>query len=275
VGELLSTVPYFILVRNEFKTNEKRSLKIIDKALRMAKALYEQLAEVARSSRREKLVRLERHLGLAALYASLQKHRSRSTRIAVRTFDSVRVRYLVIPMSKLLAVSEFLSGRSRERRRVDSTCNYILTKFLGSANDVVPQGAPKSSLSKLSNVSSTLVPSPLFTLKARRNRTDSILELSSDANFMSTSSYIRTPLDENLPSNTYASSGSAETNDADERLCQSKMQNAELDGTKKRAQDLEIEPDQALIHARDTRDMQGNLTDADLGAGGSSQVHRS
>ncbi|KAF9477237.1 hypothetical protein BDN70DRAFT_881394 [Pholiota conissans] len=93
VGELLSTVPYvkslsgvvlqLIRVRNEFKSNEKRCLEIIDKALRMAKSLYEQIAEVARSSQREKLVRLEGHLAehertLAAVYASLQKHRSRS-----------------------------------------------------------------------------------------------------------------------------------------------------------------------------------------------------
>ncbi|KAF9470409.1 hypothetical protein BDN70DRAFT_889093 [Pholiota conissans] len=165
VGELLSTVPYIKSLSSvEFKTNEKRCLEIIDKALRMAQALYEQLAEVARSSHREKLVRLERHLGLAALYASLQKHRSRSTRMAVRTFDSIHVRYpstgllfndltiyfsihsaryMVVPMSTLLAVSKFLGGRSCERRRVDSTCNYILIKPLGSANDVVPLGAPK------------------------------------------------------------------------------------------------------------------------------------
>ncbi|KAF9470414.1 hypothetical protein BDN70DRAFT_939732 [Pholiota conissans] len=238
VGELLSTVPYIKslssvqlnLFIKEFNTNEKRCLKIIDKALRMAQALYEQLAEVARSSHREMLsslilAMLTPWLELAALFASLQKHRSRSTRMAVRTFDSVRVRKISSRSNVNIARSIQVSGRPQSREAKSR-------KPLGSANDVVPQGAPKSSLSKLSNVSSTLVPSPLSTLKAWRIRTDSILELSSDANSMSTSSYIRTPLDENLPFNTNASSGSAETNG-------------------KRAQDLKIERDQALIYARD------------------------
>ncbi|KAF9477176.1 hypothetical protein BDN70DRAFT_128067 [Pholiota conissans] len=160
-------------------------------------------------------------------------------------------------MSTLLAVSKFLGGRSRERRRVDSTSNLVPINTLSSVNDVVPQGAPKNPPSKLSNVvSSSFVSSPLSTLKARRTRTDSILESSLDANSVSASSYLQTTLNENLPSNTNAPSGSAESNDLKEKSLQSEMQNVEFDGAKKRAQDLEQERDQALSHARDARDGQ-------------------
>ncbi|KAF9477235.1 hypothetical protein BDN70DRAFT_896671 [Pholiota conissans] len=158
-------------------------------------------------------------------------------------------------MSTLLSVSNFLGGRSRERRRVNSTGKLAPVKTLGSANDVVPEGTPKNPPSKLSNViSSTFVSSPLSTFKARRTRTDSILESSSDANSLSQSSYLRTPLDESLPSNANATSGSARNPDVEEKLRQSRMHNAELDRAQKRAQDLEAERDQALFHARDARE---------------------
>ncbi|KAF9477236.1 hypothetical protein BDN70DRAFT_881393 [Pholiota conissans] len=154
-------------------------------------------------------------------------------------------------MSTLLAVSKFLGGRNRERQRVDSTSNPVPINTLDSQNDIAPQDAPKNLPSKFSNVvSSTFISSPLSTLKARRTRTDSILESSSDANSLSRSSYFRTPVAENLPSKAI---GPTKTNDVEERLRQSEMQNAELDGAKKRAQDLE-ERDQALIHSRDMQE---------------------
>ncbi|KAF9477240.1 TPR-like protein [Pholiota conissans] len=72
VGEMLNGIPYvkslsgvilqIIKIRDEIKANKKRCHEIIDKVLRMSKSIYEKLAEVARSNKREKLSRLEGHL---------------------------------------------------------------------------------------------------------------------------------------------------------------------------------------------------------------------
>ncbi|KAF9472648.1 hypothetical protein BDN70DRAFT_925582 [Pholiota conissans] len=109
---------------------------------------------------------------------------------------------------------------------------------LRSANDDVPQGAPKKPTSKL-------LEGPGRTLSSHRPRMPIPCH---------DPPHLRTPLDENLLSNTNAPSGSAETNDGEGKLRQSQMQYAELDRAKKRAHDPEQERDHALIHARDAQE---------------------
>ncbi|KAF9471109.1 hypothetical protein BDN70DRAFT_888453, partial [Pholiota conissans] len=133
-------------------------------------------------------------------------------------------------MSTLLAVSKFLGGRIRERRGVDST------------TPSVPHGAPKNLRSNCPT--SSLLAWSLHLYPHSRLEGPGRTPSSNHPPMTipcHDPPYLRTPLDENLPSNTNAPSGSAETND---------MQNAELDRAKKRAQDPEQERDCALIHLK-------------------------
>ncbi|KAF8179419.1 hypothetical protein BJ912DRAFT_1045156 [Pholiota molesta] len=93
VGGMLKGVPYvqalsgvilqIIKIRDEIKSNKERCREIIDKVLRISKSIYERLADVAKSEGKEKLTRLEGHLGdckstLEAVHTELQKHQSRN-----------------------------------------------------------------------------------------------------------------------------------------------------------------------------------------------------
>ncbi|KAF9470870.1 hypothetical protein BDN70DRAFT_998802 [Pholiota conissans] len=160
-------------------------------------------------------------------------------------------------MSTLLAVSKFLGSCIRERRRVDSTSNLVPINTLGSANDVIPQGAPKN---PRSNCPTSSLPAWSLHLYSRSSLGGPGRTPSSNHPPMTIPChdppYLRTVLDVSLLSNTNAPSGSAETNDGEGKLRQSQMQNAELDRAKKCAQDPEQEGDRALIHARDARDVQ-------------------
>ncbi|KAF8182635.1 hypothetical protein BJ912DRAFT_565477 [Pholiota molesta] len=97
VSEMLNGVPYvkslsgvilqIIRVRDEIKANKQRCREIIDKVLRMSKSIYQKLAEVAQSSQREKLSRLESQLSehtraLIAVHDALERHRSSRTGLA-------------------------------------------------------------------------------------------------------------------------------------------------------------------------------------------------
>ena len=46
----------------ELKVNKKRCSEIIDKVMRMAKKIFEKLADVAKSDQRDKLAKLEEQL---------------------------------------------------------------------------------------------------------------------------------------------------------------------------------------------------------------------
>ncbi|KAF8179411.1 hypothetical protein BJ912DRAFT_1045151 [Pholiota molesta] len=93
VGGMLKGVPYvqalsgvilqIIKIRDEIKSNKERCREIIEKVLRISKSIYERLADVAKSEGKEKLTRLEGHLGdckstLEAVHTELQKHQSRN-----------------------------------------------------------------------------------------------------------------------------------------------------------------------------------------------------
>ncbi|KAF9477242.1 TPR-like protein [Pholiota conissans] len=93
VGDILNGVPYvkslsgvvlqIIKVRDELKVNKKRCGEIIDKAMRMAKKIFEKLAEVAKPDRLDKLAKLEGQLKehertLIDVHTALKKHQSRS-----------------------------------------------------------------------------------------------------------------------------------------------------------------------------------------------------
>ncbi|KAF9477978.1 hypothetical protein BDN70DRAFT_74567 [Pholiota conissans] len=106
VGEMLNGVPYvkslsgvilqIIVIRQELVLNKKRCREIIDKILRMVKAIYERLRIVAESKQYEKLAGLKEQLNehereLTHVYNALDRYRSRSRlqRLANRGLDEL------------------------------------------------------------------------------------------------------------------------------------------------------------------------------------------
>ncbi|KAF9471112.1 hypothetical protein BDN70DRAFT_901602 [Pholiota conissans] len=124
-------------------------------------------------------------------------------------------------MSSLFAVSKFLGGRSRERRRQDSTSSLVS----GSTDSIASRGAPKNPPFKLSNLGG-----PEWTPSLKFQFYFGFFIFSSFAGPIS----------------------------AEETLHQSEAQDAEdtRNRVQKRIQELEEERDQALVHARDAREAQ-------------------
>ncbi|KAF9476871.1 hypothetical protein BDN70DRAFT_147295 [Pholiota conissans] len=107
----------------------------------------------------------------------------------------LHIRYSTHPMSTLFSVSKFLGkGRSRSKRGLGKSGSLV---SLPAEKD-----GTKNPSSKLSNVvASNPSPPPTSTPAAAEPKPDSIVELSSDTESASASSYYRTPLGENHPSN--------------------------------------------------------------------------
>ncbi|KAF9477246.1 TPR-like protein [Pholiota conissans] len=176
VGEMLNGVPYvkslsgvvlqIIKIRDELKVNKKRCVEIIDKVMRMAKKIFEKLAEVAKSDQRDKLAKLEEQLKehertLIDVHTALKKHQSRSG------FDRLINRGL-----------EELNEHDRrlDELKTDLILDVIFHITMEQASTTITPAQPQANSETFDNIDHVLPPKPHF-LVERDAEVDQAVEI--------------------------------------------------------------------------------------------------
>ncbi|KAF9471966.1 hypothetical protein BDN70DRAFT_973200 [Pholiota conissans] len=176
VGDMLNSVPYvkslsgvilqIIKVRDELKVNKKRCSEIIDKVMRMAKKIFEKLAEVAKSDQRDKLAKLEEQLKehertLTDVHSALQKHQSRSKfdRLINRGLDELNEH-----------------DRRLDELKTDLILDIIFHITMEQASITVPLTPPQTTTERTDTIDHLLPPKPHF-LVERESQVEQALEI--------------------------------------------------------------------------------------------------
>ncbi|KAF9471016.1 TPR-like protein [Pholiota conissans] len=176
VGDMLNGVPYvkslsgvilqIIKVRDELKVNKKRCGEIIDKVMRMAKKIFEKLAEVAKSDQRDKLAKLEEQLKehertLTDVHSALQKHQSRSKfdRLINRGLDELNEH-----------------DRRLDELKTDLILDIIFHITMEQASTTIPPAQPQATTDRTDTIDHLLPPKPHF-LVERESQLEQALKI--------------------------------------------------------------------------------------------------